>query len=144
MIQEILQKVEAAIHSQMEEKFGLTQEQSEKSVNAFRDELGKYMGNGFSLETIMENIQSLKDSEKMNVLRQNLADALEQKAGLSPEMAAKVRDLSMTELYQTVLSEITDENGHINVQKILSKINLGDFENTAKGLFDTINQRFGK
>jgi hypothetical protein len=71
-------------------------------------------------------------------------NALQDKAGLSPEKAAAVRDFSISEFFKTLSSELTDENGNVDFQKILSKFNMQDLEQTAKDLLGNFGGLFGK
>jgi flagellar basal body-associated protein FliL len=148
MLQEILQKAEEIIHRQMTEKFGLTQEESERSTKAFRDELTEFIQNspllkGNLLENAFGNLQQIKDSKSFEEFKVNLATALEEKAGLSPEMAAAVRDFSISTFYQTFKEELTDEQGQIDLGKVVHKLNLGNLETTARELLGSFSQRFG-
>jgi len=148
MLQEILQKAEEIIHRQMTEKFGLTQEESERSTMAFRDELNEFIQNspllkGNLLENAFSNLQQIKDSASFEEFKTKLAAALEEKAGLSPDMAASVRDFSISTFYQTFKEELTDEQGQIDLGKVVNKLNLGNLETTARELLGTFSQRFG-
>ena len=147
MIQEIIQKAEAIIHKQMMDKFGLSSEESERTADAFREVLHNFfrfdlLNDPNLLQSTLEQVKSLQDKEGIARLRTNLVEALEKKVGLSPELAASVRDFSMTAFFETIRQEITDQNGQIDIQKVLSKINLNDLENSARDLFNTIGQRF--
>ncbi|HUH73868.1 MAG TPA: hypothetical protein VLZ75_05615 [Chitinophagales bacterium] len=149
MLQNIIDKVEAAINQQVKDKFGLTDEQTQKTSHAFREEIQNFFSNGGMknpqfIQSAMKNVSSLEDNEVVVKLKQNLVNALQDKVGLSPEKAAAVRDFSITEFFKTFSEELTDENGNVNIQKILSKFNMSDFEQTAKDLLGNFGGLFGK
>jgi len=139
MFHEILEQVEAAINKQMTDKFGLTAEQTKESTNVFREVFQNFVSNGglknpqFIQEAI-QNVQALQDNEVIVKLKENLAKGLQEKAGLSPELAAAVRDFSISEFYKTVAAEFTDDHGNLDINKVLGKINMQELEQTAKSL----------
>lgn len=149
MLQNIIDKVEAAINQQVKDKFGLTEEQTQKSSHAFREEIQEFFSNGSLknpqfIQSALKNVSSLEDNEVVVKLKENLVNALQDKAGLSPEKAAAVRDFSIAEFFKTLSAELTDENGNVDFQKILSKFNMQDLEQTAKGLLGNFGGLFGK
>lgn len=146
MLQEIIQQVEAAIHRQMTEKFGLSSEESARSADVFREVLNKYfhfdmLNDPNLIQNTFDQLNKLQDQSFIHEFRNQLAAALEEKAGLSPDIAAKVRDFSVSALYQTILKDVTDVGGQLDIQKIIGRLNLEDFENTARELFNAIGQR---
>lgn len=149
MMQDIIDKVEAAINQQVKDKFGLTDEQTKQTSHAFREEIQEFFSNGSFknpqlIQSALKNVSSLEDSEVVVKLKENLVNTLQNKVGLSPEKAAAVRDFSIAEFFKTMSSELTDENGNVDLQKILSKFNLQDIEQTAKGLLGNLGGLFGK
>lgn len=149
MFHEILQKIESAIHQQMEEKFGLSAEQTAQSASVVKESLREFFsqnlsGNPQMIQGLMSNIQNLEHNETFNQLRTSIAEALEKKAGLSPEMAAKVRDLSFVEALETIKQEFTNDQGQIDLQKVISKISIADFSNSTKDIFGAIGGMFKK
>jgi hypothetical protein len=146
MVHEILQKVETIIHARMIHKFGLTQEESERSTKAFKEEVTAFVQHqtalgGNLLENALGNLQQIGDTASFNEFKEKVAAALEEKAGLSPDMAAKVRDFSITTLFQTFGEELTDEHGRVNIGKLLDRLNLGQFETTARDFLESFSQR---
>lgn len=146
MFQEILSKAEEVIYKQMTEKFGLTAEESEKSAIAFRDELNRFISSGADLgqsyiQAVFKNVENLNSSEKLMEFKERLTTALEEKAGLSPEMAARVRDFSVSTYYQTLKEEFTDSTGKIDIQKVLSILPT-DIESRARDVVNTVYERF--
>jgi protein required for attachment to host cells len=146
MLQEIIQQVEAAIHRQMTEKFGLSREESARSADVFKEVLNKYfhfdlLNDPNLIQSTFDQLNKLQEPSFIHELRNQLAAALEEKAGLSPEIAAKVRDFSVTEIFQTIKKDVTDASGQLDIQKILGILNLEDIENTTRELFNSIGQR---
>lgn len=149
MFQELLHKIESSIHQQMEEKFGLSAEQTAQSASVVKESLREFFaqqlnGNPQLIQGLMSNIQNLEQNETFNQLRFSIADALEKKVGLSPEMAAKVRDLSFLEALETIKREFTNEQGQLDIQKVLSKVSLTDFTNSTKDIFGALGGMFKK
>lgn len=149
MFQDILKTVEASIQKQMEEKFGLSAEQTAKSASAVREAVQKFLSqdilnNPQLAQGLLGNIQNLEQSETFVQLKTTIANALEQKAGLSPDMAAKVRDLSLTEFFSAIQQELTNENGQLDIQKVLSKVKITDLESSAKDLLGSLGGFFKK
>lgn len=143
MLQEILDKVENAINQQVKEKFGLTDAQTQETSNVFREVIQNFLSNGGLknpqlLQSALQNVSSLEDSEIVVKLKETLLKGLQEKAGLSPEIATAVRDFSITQFFKTFSKELTDENGSIDIQKVLSKINMQDLEQAAKGLLGNL------
>jgi hypothetical protein len=66
------------------------------------------------------------------------------KVGLSEDTAQKVRDLSLTEVFEGFRAEFTDENGKPDIAKILSRVNLGDFQGKAQEMMNKIGVDLGK
>lgn len=149
MVQDIIDKVEAAINQQVKDKFGLTDEQTQKTSHAFREEIQEFFSNGGLknpqlIQSALKNVSSLEDNEVVVKLKENLVKALQDKAGLSPEKATAVRDFSIAEFFKTLSAALTDENGNVDIQKLLSKFNLQDLEKTAKDLLGNFGGFFGK
>ena len=149
MFQELLQKIESSIHQQMEEKFGLSAEQTAQSASVVKESLREFFaqnlnGNPQLMQGLMSNIQNLEQNETFNQLRVSIAEALEKKVGLSPEMAAKVRDLSFLEALETIKREFTNEQGQLDLQKVLSKVSLNDITSSTKDLLGALGGMFKK
>ena len=149
MFQELLQKIESSIHQQMEEKFGLSAEQTAQSASVVKESLREFFaqnlnGNPQLMQGLMSNIQNLEQNETFNQLRVSIAEALEKKVGLSPEMAAKVRDLSFLEALETIRREFTNEQGQLDLQKVLSKVSLNDITSSTKDLLGALGGMFKK
>lgn len=149
MVQDIIDKVESAINQQVKDKFGLTDEQTEKTSHAFREEIQDFFSNGGLknpqlIQSALKNVSSIEDNEVVVKMKQNLVNTLQDKVGLSPEIATAVRDFSIAEFFKTLSEEMTDENGNVDMQKVLSKFNLQDIEQTAKGLLGNLGGLFGK
>jgi hypothetical protein len=59
-------------------------------------------------------------------------------------MAAKVRDLSFVEALETIKQEFTNDQGQLDLQKVISKISIADFSNSTKDIFGAIGGMFKK
>ncbi|MCO5231351.1 MAG: hypothetical protein M9958_09375 [Chitinophagales bacterium] len=148
MIQEIISKIENAVNQQVKEKFGLTDDQSEKTLGVFKETIQNLFSNGGLknpqiLQSALQNVSSLEDNEAVVKIKENLVKGLQEKVGLSPEIANAIKDFSVKELFKTISSELTDENGNINFEKVLSKLNIQDLEQTAKGLLGNLGDLGG-
>ena len=77
-------------------------------------------------------------------LRENLLKDLVNKVGLSEDTAQKVRDFSLTEVFDAFRKEFTDENGKPDLAKVLSKINLGDIQGKAQEMLGGLGAELGK
>ena len=149
MFHELLQKIESSIHQQMEEKFGLSAEQTAQSASVVKESLREFFaqnlkGNPQMIQGLMSNIQNLEQNETFNQLRISIAEALEKKVGLSQEMAAKVRDMSFVQALETIKQEFTNEQGQIDLQKIMSKISMTDISTSTKDILGAISGLFKK
>lgn len=143
MLQEILDQVENAINKQVKEKFGLTDDQTEQTSNVFREAIQGFLSNGGLknpqlIQSALQNVSSIEDSDIVVKLKETVLKGLQEKAGLSPELAAAVRDFSISHFFQTLSAEMTDEKGNIDIQKLLSKINMQDLEQAAKGILGNL------
>lgn len=148
MVQEIISKIENAVNQQVKEKFGLTDDQSEKTLGVFKEAIQNLFSNGGLknpqiLQSALQNVSSLEDNEVVVKIKENLVKGLQEKVGLSPEIANAIKDFSVKELFKTISSELTDEKGNINFEKVLSKLNIQDLEQTAKGLLGNLGDLGG-
>ncbi len=139
MFQEILEQVEGAINKQVKDKFGLTDDQTQKTTNVFREVIQNFLSNGGLknpqlIQSALQNVSSIEENEVVVKLKETLVKGLQEKAGLSPEIAAAVRDFSVAEFFKTISTQFTDSNGNVDIQKVLSKFNMQDLEQTAKEL----------
>lgn len=143
MFQEILDQVESAINKQVKEKFGLTDDQTQQTSNVFREAIQNFLSNGGLknpqlIQAALHNVASIEDSEIVVKLKETILKGLQEKAGLSPEIAAAVRDFSISQFFKTASSHLTDENGNIDIQKVLSKVNMHELEQAAKGILGNL------
>ncbi|HRB68437.1 MAG TPA: hypothetical protein PLO32_11645, partial [Chitinophagales bacterium] len=60
------------------------------------------------------------------------------------DTAQKVRDFSMTEIFERFKSEFLDEQGKPDFSKIMSKVNLSDFQGKAQELMSKFGSDIGK
>ena len=97
------------------------------------------------LKDIMSNgISDIKNNPTMQTLRENIVNDLVNKVGLAEETAQKVRDFSLTEVFDKLKTEFLDENGKPDFSKIMSKINMADFQGKAQEMMGKMGMDFGK
>jgi hypothetical protein len=151
MLQDIYNDVQARIQQQIQEKFGLSPDQTKQSTNVLLDNFKKFfsedlMAGGMQgLRDLMSNgLADIKNNPTLGNLRENLFNDLVNKVGLSPETAQKVRDFSLTEVFERFKAEFMDENGRPDLSKIMSKMNLADLQTQAKEMMGKMGMDFGK
>ncbi|HMV15303.1 MAG: hypothetical protein IT275_06095 [Chitinophagales bacterium] len=151
MFQEIYNDIQAKMQQQIQEKFGLSADQTTQSTNVLLDNFKKFfsedlMAGGMAgLKDIMSNgISDIKNNPTMQTLRENIVNDLVNKVGLAEETAQKVRDFSLTEVFDKLKTEFLDENGKPDFSKIMSKINMADFQGKAQEMMGKMGMDFGK
>lgn len=151
MFQEIFNDVQAKIQQQIQEKFGLSADQTTQSTNVLLENFKKFfsddlMAGGMSgLRDLMSNgLNDIKTNPTLKNLRENLLNDLVNKVGLAEDTAQKVRDFSITEVFEGFKKEFTDENGKPDFGKIMSKVNLSDFQGKAQEMMGKMGADFGK
>lgn len=151
MFQEIYNDIQAKIQQQIQEKFGLSADQTTQSTHVLLDNFKKFinedlMAGGMSgLKELMSNgINDIKSNPILQKLRDNVLNDLVNKVGLSEDTAQKVRDFSMTEIFERFKSEFLDEQGKPDFSKIMSKVNLSDFQGKAQELMSKFGSDIGK
>jgi|SRR5690554_551549 len=148
MIQQIIEQVEESINQQVKEKFGLSDDQSTKTKNVFRETMEGFLDknnlkNPQLFQSLTENFSSLQENETIVKLKEVLSVNLQEKAGLSKEKAEAIRDFSVLEFFKTLSSEFTDENGKLDIQKALNKLNMEGLEQTAKSILGNLGDLGG-
>lgn len=155
MLQDIFNDVQAKIQQQIQEKFGLSADQTTQSTNVLLENFKKFfsedlMAGGMTgLKDLMSNgISDIKNNPTLQNLRENVLNDLVNKVGLAEDTAQKVRDFSLTEVFDAFKKEFMDENGKPDFSKIMSKLNLADFQGKAQemisGLGIDLSKFFGK
>ena len=151
MFQEIYNDIQAKMQQQIQEKFGLSADQTTQSTNVLLENFKKFfsedlMAGGMAgLKDIMSNgISDIKNNPTMQTLRENIVNDLVNKVGLAEETAQKVRDFSLTEVFDKLKTEFLDENGKPDFSKIMSKINMADFQGKAQEMMGKMGMDFGK
>ncbi|MCB0507035.1 MAG: hypothetical protein R2739_07760 [Chitinophagales bacterium] len=155
MLQEIYNDIQAKIQQQIQEKFGLSADQTTQSTNVLLENFKKFfsedvMAGGLSgIKELMNNgINDIKNFPGFQKLRDNVANDLETKVGLSKETAQKVRDFSVTEVVERFKTEFTDASGKPDFGKIMSKMNITDLQGKAQDIISKmgvdLNKIFGK
>ena len=155
MLQDIFNDVQQKIQNQIQEKFGLSADQTTQSTNVLLENFKKFfsedlMAGGMTgLKDLMSNgISDIKNNPTMQNLRENVLNDLVNKVGLAEDTAQKVRDFSLTEVFVAFKKEFMHENGRPDFSKIMSKLNLSDFQGKAQemisGLGIDLSKFFGK
>lgn len=151
MLQDIYNDIQAKIQQQIQEKFGLSADQTTQSTNVLLENFRKFfsedlMAGGMSgLKELMNNgINDIKSNPLLHQLRENVLNDLVNKVGLTEETAQKVRDFSMTEIFERFKTELLDENGKPDFAKIMSKVNLVDFQGKAQEIFSKVGADIGR
>ncbi len=151
MLQDIFNEVQAKIQQQIQEKFGLSEDQTTQSTGLLLENFRRFfsedlMAGGMSgLRELMSNgISDIKSNPTLNNLRENFLNDLVNKVGLPQETAQKVRDLSITEVFDAFRKEFTDENGKPDISKIISKVSVDEIKEKAQEMMGKMGVDFGK
>ncbi len=155
MLQELFNSIQDKIQQQIQDKFGLSADQTTQSTNVLLENFKKFfsedlMAGGMTgLRDLMSNgIADIKNNPTLQNLRENVMNDLVNKVGLAEDTAQKVRDFSLTEIFDAFKKEFTDENGKPDLAKVMSKINMSDIQGKAQemlgGLGIDIGKLFGK
>ncbi|MBK9328319.1 MAG: hypothetical protein IPM95_03175 [Sphingobacteriales bacterium] len=151
MLQDIFNEVQAKIQQQIQEKFGLSEDQTTQSTGLLLENFRRFfsedlMAGGMSgLRELMSNgISDIKSNPTLNNLRENFLNDLVNKVGLPNETAQKVRDLSITEVFDAFRREFTDENGKPDISKIISKVSVDEIKEKAQEMMGKMGVDLGK
>ncbi len=155
MLQDIFNDVQQKIQKQIQEKFGLSADQTTQSTNVLLENFKKFfsedlMAGGMSgMKDLMSNgINDIKNNPTLNNLRDNVLSDLQSKVGLSEDTAQKVRDFSLGELFASFKEQFFNEEGKPDFSKIMSKINISDFQAQAQEMMGKmgvdLSKFFGK
>lgn len=151
MLQDIFNEVQAKIQQQIQEKFGLSEDQTAQSTGLLLENFRRFfsedlMAGGMSgLRELMSNgISDIKSNPTLNNLRENFLNDLVNKVGLPQETAQKVRDLSITEVFDAFRKEFTDENGKPDISKIISKVSVDEIKEKAQEMMGKMGVDLGK
>lgn len=151
MLQDIFNEVQAKIQQQIQEKFGLSEDQTAQSTGLLLENFRRFfsedlMAGGMSgLRELMSNgISDIKSNPTLNNLRENFLNDLVNKVGLPQETAQKVRDLSITEVFDAFRKEFTDESGKPDISKIISKVSVDEIKEKAQEMMGKMGVDFGK
>jgi len=139
MLQEIYNEIQAKIQQQIQEKFGLSADQTTQSTNVLLDNFKKFfsedlMAGGMSgLRDLMNHgLNDIKTNPVLNNLRENLLNDLVHKVGLAEDTAQKVRDFSISEVFERFKTEFTDKDGKPDMGKIMSKVSVNEIKERAQ------------
>ena len=151
MLQDIYNDIQAKIQQQIQEKFGLSADQTTQSTNVLLENFKKFfsedlMAGGMSgLRDLMSNgLNDIKTNPTLQNLRENLLNDLVNKVGLAEDTAQNVRDFSLTEVFERFKTEFMDESGKPDFAKIMSKLNLGDFQGKAQEMMSKMGVDLSK
>lgn len=151
MLQEIYNDIQAKMQQQIQEKFGLSVDQTTQSTAVLLENFKKFfsedlMAGGMSgLRELMSNgLNDIKTNPVLANLRENLANDLVNKVGLSAEIAQKVQDFSLTEVFDRFKTEFMDENGKLDFNKMLSLVSVDGIKEKATELLDKMGVDLGK
>lgn len=146
MFQEILNGIQDKIQAQIQEKFGLNSDQTSQSTSVLLDNFKKFFsedimsGNFSDIKSIFDNgLQSITENPALQNFQKNVVNDLVNKVGLSDDIAQKVKDFQVNELFSTLQNELLDENGKPDFGKIMSKININELQEKAKDLLGGID-----
>ncbi|MFN8295199.1 MAG: hypothetical protein U0T69_03340 [Chitinophagales bacterium] len=151
MLQDIYNDIQAKIQQQIQEKFGLSADQTTQSTNVLLENFKKFfsedlMAGGMSgLRDLMNNgLNDIKTNPTLQNLRENLLNDLVNKVGLAEDTAQNVRDFSLTEVFERFKTEFMDESGKPDFAKIMSKLNLADFQGKAQEMMSKMGVDLSK
>lgn len=151
MLQEIYNDIQAKMQQQIQDKFGLSVDQTTQSTAVLLENFKKFfsedlMAGGMSgLRELMSNgLNDIKTNPVLANLRENLANDLVNKVGLSAEIAQKVQDFSLTEVFDRFKTEFMDENGKLDFNKMLSLVSVDGIKEKATELLDKMGVDLGK
>jgi hypothetical protein len=155
MLQDIFNEVQAKIQQQIQEKFGLSEDQTSQSTGLLLENFKRFfsedlMAGGMSgMRELMSNgIADIKNNPTLKNLRDNFENDLITKVGLSEDTAQKVRDLSITEVFDAFRTEFTDANGKPDFTKIMTKLPMDELKGKAQEMMSKmgvdLNKLFGK
>ena len=146
MFQEILKSIQDKIQAQIQEKFGLNSDQTSQSTSVLLDNFKKFfsedvMSGDFSnIKSILDNgLQSITENPALQNFKKNVVNDLVNKVGLTDDIAQKVKDIQVNELFSSLQNELLDENGKPDFSKIMSKININELQEKAKDLLGGID-----
>ena len=146
MFQEILNGIQDKIQAQIQEKFGLNSDQTSQSTSVLLDNFKKFFsedimsGNLSDIKSIFDNgLQSITENPALQNFQKNVVNDLVNKVGLTDDIAQKVKDIQVNELFSSLQNELLDENGKPDFSKIMSKININELQEKAKDLLGGID-----
>lgn len=151
MFQELFNDIQTKIQQQIQERFGLNSDQTSQSTNVLFENFQKFfsqdlLGGGLdNMKDMMSNgIGDITNNPKLNEMKENLLNDLKQKVGLSDEVAQKVRDFSISEVFSEFRNQFLDENGRPDFSKIMNKVNMADFQAQAQEMLGKMGVDIGK
>ena len=95
-------------------------------------------------EDVKNLLSKVLTNPTLQNLRENLLNDLVNKVGLAEDTAQKVRDFSLTEVFERFKTEFTDENGKPDFGKIMSKLSMDDLKGKAQEVINKMGVDIGK
>jgi hypothetical protein len=150
MLESLFGDIQAKIQQQIQERFGLNTDQTSQSTNVLFENFQKFISQDIfsggidGMKDMMNNgINDITNNPKLNEMKENLLNDLVNKVGLSEEMAQKVRDFSIPQVFAEFRNQFLDDRGMPDFSKILSKVNMADFQTQAQELLSKMGGNFG-
>lgn len=138
MFDEIINTIENTLKTQLQERFGIDPQQATDSFNVVKENINAVFKNGFNPQDLLQNFSNLENSDTVKNLKSMVTSQLQERVGLSADVAQKVNDFSLSEIMKNVSAEISGEDGKPDIQKVLAKLNLEDLQKMAGNLFGNI------
>lgn len=139
MLQAIFDQVREQLQQQVQERFGLSSDQTAQSTNILIDNFKRFLSedimshNMENIRTMMATgIQQVRDNPAFRQAQDNVLNELVNKVGLRPELAQQLRDFQVTEIVSALQREFLDAEGRPDIQKILSKVNMQEIQDKAR------------
>lgn len=142
MIQEIVNNIQGKIQEQIQEKFGLNADQTSQSTSVLIENFKKFFSEDLmsaggldNIKTLFDNgLQNISDNPALQNFQNNILNDLKTKVGLSDELANKVKDFQVKELFANLQSEFLGEDGMPDFSKILQKFDVESLKEKAQEL----------
>jgi hypothetical protein len=153
MLQALLKDIQEKIQTQMQAKFGLNSDQTSQSASILLENFKKFFsedmlsGNLSNLKSMLDNgLQNISTNPALQDFQKKIMEDLIAKVGLPEDLAAKVKDFQINELFSSIQNEFLGADGKPDLSKILGKINVSELQEKAKDLLGGLDlgSLFGK
>ncbi|MCP4120273.1 MAG: hypothetical protein GY751_00795 [Bacteroidetes bacterium] len=149
MFDDLTQKLKSGIQKDMQEKFGLSDEQSAQSTGILLDKIKDFFteisnkGNLENMKQLFQDWTSTTSPLKEKFNRETLQELMD-KVGLSEEVASKVKDFSVNEYINGLKESFTGLEDKLDISGILNKIKSENLEDSARDILGQFNKFFSK